>query len=61
MTLGGYRTTVSHPATSSHYDMPRDERLKLGISDGLLRVSVGIENINDLIEDFKNALTVYDV
>ncbi|KRM95110.1 cystathionine gamma-synthase [Liquorilactobacillus aquaticus DSM 21051] len=61
MTLGGYRTTISHPATSSHYDMPKDQRLKLGITDGLLRVSVGIENINDLIEDFKDALTVYDV
>lgn len=60
MTLGGFRTTIAHPASSSHYDMPREEREKIGITDGLLRISVGIENIEDLIEDFKEALKVYD-
>lgn len=60
MTLGGFRTTIAHPVSSSHYDMPREEREKIGITDGLLRISAGIENIEDLIEDFKEALKVYD-
>ena len=58
MTLGGYRTSVAYPVMSSHSDMTRDERLAIGITDGLLRISVGIENIKDLINDFKNALEV---
>jgi cystathionine beta-lyase/cystathionine gamma-synthase len=60
MTLGGYRTTLSHPVMSSHYDIPEEQRLKMGITDGLLRISVGIENPDDLIGDFLHALTVYD-
>jgi cystathionine beta-lyase/cystathionine gamma-synthase len=59
MTLGGYRTTLSHPVMSSHYDTPEEERLKMGITFGLLRVSVGIENPDDLIEDFIQALEVF--
>ena len=58
MTLGGYRTSFAYPVMSSHSDMTRDERLAIGITDGLLRISVGIENIKDLINDFKNALEV---
>lgn len=60
MTLGGIKTTISNPATSSHYDMPREQRLNLGITDGLMRISVGIENSDDLIEEFKQALSVYE-
>lgn len=60
MTLGGYRTSLSHPVMSSHYDVPEEERLKIGITDGLLRISVGIENPDDLIKDFTQALKVYD-
>jgi len=56
MTLGGYRTTLAHPVSSSHYDTPEEERLKMGITFGLIRVSVGIENSDELIEDFLNAL-----
>lgn len=56
MTLGGYRTTMSYPVMSSHSDMTREERLAIGISDGLLRISVGIEGTNDLIKDFTDAL-----
>lgn len=56
MTLGGYRTTLSYPAMSSHSDMSKEERLAIGITDGLLRISVGIENTQDLINDFTNAL-----
>lgn len=59
MTLGGYRTTLSHPISSSHYDTPQEEREKMGITFGLLRISVGIENPDELIEDFMNALSVY--
>lgn len=59
MTLGGYRTTLSHPVSSSHYDTPEEERLKIGITFGLLRISVGIENAEELVEDFLQALEVY--
>ena len=52
MTLGGYRTSLSYPPMSSHYDVPKEERLKMGITDGLLRISCGIENTDDLVADF---------
>ena len=58
-TLGGYRTTLSHPCSSSHQDVPEPVRLKMGIHDGMLRVSVGTEEIADLIADFEQALTVF--
>lgn len=56
--LGGVETLVIRPATSSHVGMGADERKKLGISEGLVRVSVGIEATSDLIEDFEQALAV---
>ncbi len=56
MTLGGYRTTIAHPVSSSHYDTPEEERKKMGITSGLIRISTGIENAGDLIEDFTSAL-----
>lgn len=56
MTLGGYRTTLSYPVMSSHYDVPKEERLKMGITDGLLRISCGIEDTDDLVKDFLDAL-----
>lgn len=59
MTLGGYRTTLSHPIMSSHYDVPEEQRRKMGITFGLLRISVGIENGDDLVQDFLQALEVY--
>lgn len=59
MTLGGYRTTLSHPVMSSHYDVPEEERLKIGITYGLLRISVGIENGENLVKDFLQALEVF--
>jgi Cystathionine beta-lyases/cystathionine gamma-synthases len=59
MTLGGYRTTISHPVSSSHYDVPEEERRKMGITFGLIRLSVGIENADDLIADFTEALKVF--
>ncbi len=59
MTLGGYRTTLSYPVLSSHSSMPEAERLKIGITNGTLRISVGIENGDDLVNDFLQALEVY--
>lgn len=60
MTLGGYRTTLSHPIMSSHYDVPDEQRRKMGITFGLLRISAGIENGDDLVQDFLQALEVYE-
>lgn len=59
MTLGGYRTTLSHPVSSSHAALPQEERDRMGISMGLMRVSVGTESGDDLIGDFNNALEVF--
>ena len=59
MTLGGYRTTLSHPVTSSHHGTPEAERRKMGITFGLMRVSVGIESPEDLATDFTRALEVF--
>lgn len=59
-TLGGVRTTMSHPHTSSHRDLPEEMKATLGITEGLLRISVGIEEADDLIADFKQALKVFD-
>lgn len=55
--LGGVETLITRPATTSHAGVPREERLKLGITDALIRVSVGIESPDDLVEDFAEALT----
>lgn len=54
--LGGIETLLTRPATTSHSGLSPDERKKMGISDSLVRVSVGIENTGDLIEDFTRAL-----
>lgn len=56
VSLGTVDTLVSHPATMTHYGIPRDERIKYGITDGLIRMSVGIENIEDLEADLTQAL-----
>ena len=54
--LGGVESLVNHPATMTHASIPVDERNKIGIVDSLIRLSVGIEDINDLIEDLKQAI-----
>ncbi|MFY8128783.1 MAG: trans-sulfuration enzyme family protein [Chitinophagaceae bacterium] len=56
VSLGTVDTLVSHPASMTHVSVPKEERLKFGITDGLIRISVGIENIEDIIADFKQAL-----
>ena len=54
--LGGVESLIEHPATMTHSSIPENERLKLGISSGLIRISVGIEDKEDLLEDLKNGL-----
>ena len=54
--LGGVASLAEHPATMSHASMPEDYRKKVGITDELIRLSVGLENIDDLIEDLRQAL-----
>jgi cystathionine beta-lyase/cystathionine gamma-synthase len=54
--LGGVESLINHPATMTHASIPREERLKNGLSDGLIRLSVGIEDVSDLIEDLEQAI-----
>jgi cystathionine gamma-lyase/cystathionine beta-lyase len=54
--LGGVASLAEHPATMSHASMPKDYREKAGISEELIRLSVGLENVDDLIEDLGQAL-----
>ena len=54
--LGGVESLVNHPATMTHASIPREERIKIGLLDSLIRLSVGIEDADDLIEDLKAAL-----
>jgi len=56
VSLGGVETIVSYPVKMSHAAIPRAERERLSITDDLIRVSVGLEDIEDLIEDFEKAL-----
>lgn len=56
ISLGTVDTLVSHPASMSHFGIPRDERIKYGITDGLIRMSVGIEQVNDILTDLEQAL-----
>jgi len=55
-TLGNVDTLLLHPATASHLKVDKEQREKVGITDGLIRLSVGIEDINDLIYDIEQAL-----
>jgi len=56
VSLGDAETLVQHPASMTHITYPPEERLKHGISEGLVRISVGLENLNDLMEDVQQAL-----
>ena len=57
VSLGTVDTLVSHPASMTHMSIPKEERIKYGITDGLIRMSVGIENIEDLEADLAQALS----
>lgn len=54
--LGGVESLACHPATMTHASIPKDIREKVGITDGLIRLSIGIENIGDLLADLENAI-----
>jgi len=60
VSLGTVDTLVQHPATMTHSKVPLAERIRTGVTDNLIRVSVGIENIEDIIEDFASALGCLD-
>lgn len=54
--LGGVESLCGHPATMSHAAIPKEERLKMGVADSLIRLSVGIEDVEDLIDDINRAM-----
>lgn len=55
--LGGVESLINHPATMTHASIPKEERERVGVVDNLLRLSVGIENVEDLLADLKQALS----
>jgi cystathionine beta-lyase len=55
--LGGVESLAGHPASMTHASIPKAEREKSGVVDGLIRLSVGIEDSDDLIKDLKQALS----
>ncbi len=54
--LGAAETMITHPASMTHADVPHDQRVAAGITDGLVRLSVGLENPEDVISDLDRAL-----
>jgi cystathionine beta-lyase/cystathionine gamma-synthase len=54
--LGGVESLIGHPASMTHASIPREERLKRGLTDSLIRLSIGIEDVDDLIDDLKDSL-----
>ncbi len=58
--LGGVESLIGHPASMTHGSIPREERLKVGLTDSLIRLSVGIEHIDDLLHDLDDALATIE-
>lgn len=56
--LGGVESLIEHPAVMTHGSVPKDHREKLGITDSFIRISVGVEALEDLIADIESALQV---
>jgi O-acetylhomoserine (thiol)-lyase len=54
--VGDAKSLIVHPATSTHFGLPEEVKQKAGVFDDTLRISVGIENVNDLINDLSQAL-----
>jgi cystathionine beta-lyase/cystathionine gamma-synthase len=54
--LGGVESLIGHPASMTHASIPKEERMKAGLTDSLLRLSVGIEDIDDILSDLTQAL-----
>jgi cystathionine gamma-lyase len=59
--LGGVESLLCHPATMTHASIPKDVREARGVDDGLLRLSVGIEDVADLRSDLEHALTLNEI
>ena len=59
--LGGVESLVCHPASMTHASIPKEVRDKVGITDGLIRLSIGIENIDDILKDLDNAIKESEV
>ena len=57
VSLGTVDTLLSHPASMTHYGVSNEQRLKYGITEGLIRMNVGIENIEDILADLEQALS----
>jgi methionine-gamma-lyase len=56
VSLGAVETLIEHPASMTHVEVPKEERLKTGITDSLVRLAIGIEDVNDIISDLDQAL-----
>ena len=56
--LGGVESLIGHPATMTHASIPKEQRLALGLTDSLIRLSVGVEDVDDLIQDLDQALSL---
>ena len=56
--LGGVESLVDHPVSMTHGAIPREERIKAGFHDGLIRLSVGVEDVDDLLQDVDQAIAI---
>jgi len=56
VSLGTVDTLLSHPASMTHFSVPKEQREKYGITDGLIRMNLGIENVEDILADLQQAL-----
>ena len=54
--LGGVESLIGHPASMTHASIPKEERMKVGLTDSLIRLSIGVESVKDLIADLEAAL-----
>ncbi len=54
--LGGVESLIGHPVTMTHASVPVEKRNQMGLTDGIVRLSVGVEDVEDLIEDLRDAL-----
>jgi len=59
--LGGVDSLAEHPALMTHFSVPPETRKKIGILDNLIRLSVGLEDIDDLLKDFVNAIAFVEI
>ena len=57
VSLGTCDTLLSHPASMTHYSVPKEEKDRYGITDGLIRMNVGIESLQDILNDLNQALS----